>query len=118
MTINETLPMCPDTELTHEDPVALSEPIEVGPFSQGVVFISVLDLKEGTVTTEVGISPTGYEDWATQWTTLSTYDDLTSIGMHAIPIQNFGNWLRLRFVLNTDVPNGKATVVAWFSGDG
>ena len=118
MTINETLPLCPDTELTTGDPVAYSEPIEVGPFSQGVVFVSVTELHECTVRTEVGISPSGYEDWDAHWTSLDLDTTLTRSGMHAIRIHNFGNWLRLRFELEDQTREAAATVLGWFSGDG
>ncbi len=110
MTTCETLPLCPDT--TVEDNTECTEPVEVGPFREGIVFVRVFE--GGAVDVEVGVSPIGYEDWSTAWTVRETRHELAGPGMYEIPLQNFGNWLRLRFS-NHDQP---ASVLAWFVGKG
>lgn len=114
--VNETLPLCPDTELDADTPLALSESVEVGPFPQGVVFVSVPSLSAGFVTRQIGLSPTGYEDWDRQWTVVETFPTLESTGMYARRIENLGNWLRVRSVLGDGSPDASATVLAWFLG--
>ena len=111
--INETLPLCPDTELG--DGPAYTEPMEVGPFTQGIVFVKVLELSEGaSVDASLGISPTGYADWSEDWTVLDSLEGLDETGVYALRVSNFGNWIRLRFTLDGD----DALVLAWFVGDG
>lgn len=140
MTVCETLPLCPDTVVDPDD-LVLTEPVEIGPFRYGRVFIRVLGPKDAAptvnsdvtlhekadvetsdlagdptaVNTDIGISPTGYEDWETQWTALDrvVYD---GPGMYSYPVENAGNWLRLRFQGgSTGEP---ATVLAWYVGQG
>lgn len=120
MVVNETLPMCPDTVIDAENDVVLSEPVEVGPFRQGIVFVRLLD-PEGspTVDASVGISPSGYEDWDEQWTEIDAMTELESDGVHALRLSNFGNWLRVRFEMaGAPSPEDRVTVLAWFVGDG
>lgn len=119
MVVNETLPMCPDIVLGAENEVALSEPVEVGPFDQGLVFVKLFDT-EGTPTVDadVGISPTGYDEWADDWTPLDTLSGLDEEGVHAVQISNFGNWLRIRFELVDPAPDDTVTLLAWFVGEG
>ena len=105
---SETLPLCPDTRV-EPDEARLTEPVEVGPFGQGVVFVKVGELDGAAVKADLGISPSGYEDWDAHWTSFETacFEDA---GMHAVRISNFGNWLRLR-------GDGEETVLAWFVGE-
>lgn len=110
MTVCETLPLCPDTVV--DDLPVLTEPVEVGPFREGVVFVRVLT--EGAVDVDVGVSPIGYEDWTGAWAVRETRLELTGPGMYEIPLENFGNWLRLRLIPAGD----PATVLAWFVGKG
>lgn len=115
MVVNETIPLEPDTTLT-EDDTSLSEPIEVGPYEQGIVFVSIVEVTDdAAVDVDVAISPTGYEDWDTQWTTLESVTGLDETGMHAIQLSNFGNWIRLRSRL---ARGEEATIAAWFVGEG
>ena len=110
MTICETLPLCPDTTVA-ADPV-VTEPMEVGPFYEGVVFVRVLDAS--VVDVDVGVSPIGYDAWRGAWTVRQTRTDLAGPGMYEIPLENFGNWIRLRLTARGDA----ATVLAWFVGKG
>ena len=113
MTTCETLPLCPDTTVG-ADPV-LTEPVEVGPFGEGIVFVRLVEPgADSAVNVEVGISPIGYEDWPGAWTALETRAGLGTAGMYAIRVSNFGNWLRLRLTNDGD----PATVLAWFVGKG
>lgn len=119
MVVNETLPMCPDLVLSTENDASLSEPVEVGPFQQGIVFVRLLDPEgEPVVDAKVGISPSGYEDWDDHWTCLDSLSGLEEEGIHALQVSNFGNWLRLKFELNDTSPEDQVTVLAWFVGDG
>ena len=132
MAVCETFPLLRDTTLDADRPAALSEPIEVGPFRRGVVFVRV-DAVEGAAaaTVDIGVSPTGYEDWDAHWTPVDRLTDLGSTGVHAARIENFGNWLRLRPRLagadtgdataaGTDADatgdDGEVTVLGWFVG--
>ena len=118
MTICETLPICPDTELTTNAGPVLTEPVEVGPYTEGVVFVRLHDVPESaSIDVDVGISPSGYEDWDEHWVSLETHTDLTAAGVHAFQLSNFGNWLRLRFSVNSK-DEKSATVLAWFTGKG
>lgn len=112
MVVCETLPLCPDTDLDASSDV-LTEPVEVGPFTQGIVFVSVID-GDATVRAEIGISPSGYEDWGDHWVAIESLE--AASGMHARRCSNFGNWLRLRLTLADD--EGEATALAWFVGKG
>jgi len=115
LVVNETIPLEPDTTLT-EDDASLSEPIEVGPYEQGIVFVSIIEATDdAAVDVEVAISPTGYEDWDAQWTTVDSADGLDETGMNAIRLSNFGNWIRLRSRL---ARGEEATIAAWFVGKG
>lgn len=128
-TICETLPLCPDTRLAAGGDAVLTEPVEVGPFSEGVVFLRVADSDpegdgdggpRGAVEAEVGISPTGYEDWGAHWVAPESLV-AAAPGMHARRVENFGNWLRLRLRLRERGGTGgadEATVLAWFVGKG
>lgn len=113
MVVCETLPLCPDTVLEASSDV-LTEPVEVGPFREGIVFLSVLETTGATVRAEIGISPSGYEDWADHWVAIDTLE--AGAGMHARRLSNFGNWLRLRLSLAD--ADGTATALAWFVGKG
>lgn len=128
MVVCETFPLLQDTTLDADNPAALSEPIEVGPFRSGIVFVRV-DAVEGsaTATVDIGISPTGYEDWDAHWTPVERLTDLNTVGVNAARIENFGNWLRLRPRLAdaddatpTDADatdeDGSVTVLGWFVG--
>ena len=136
MTVCETLPLCPDTVVNADD-YALTEPIEIGPFRSGRIFVRVLGSEDAaptvnsdvvlheradvetsdlvgdpvTINAHIGISPTGYEDWEAQWT---TFDQLVldSPGMYSHPIENAGNWLRLRF--QADSTGEPTTLLAWY----
>jgi hypothetical protein len=110
----ETLPLCPDTTVA-SDETRLTEPVEVGPFDQGIVFLKLQDAEDATVVADVGISPTGYESWTEHWTPLETMS-LSEPGMHAVRLTNFGNWLRLRLQLQDS--EGTGAVLAWFVGEG
>lgn len=110
----ETLPLCPDTTVESGEP-RLTEPLEVGPFDQGIVFLKVQDIGDATVVADVGISPTGYENWTEHWTPIETVS-VGEPGMHAVRLSNFGNWLRLRLQLHDT--EGAGTVLAWFVGEG
>lgn len=110
----ETITLCPDLEVSSE-PV-LSEPIEVGPFREGQLFVKLreVDATAG-VDVKIGISPTGYENWERQWV---SYDSMTKVDeerMYSTELTNFGNWLRLKID-----PRGEseetAIVQAWFVG--
>lgn len=120
MVVNETLPMCPDTVLDAENDVVLSEPVEVGPFRQGVVFVRLFDIEGSpTIDASVGISPSGYEDWDEQWTEIDAMTGLETEGVHALRLSNFGNWLRVRFErVDHASTDDRVTVLAWFVGDG
>ena len=110
MTTCETLPLTPDLEISDEPVV--TEPMEVGPFREGVVFVKIHEGKDDPeLTLEIGISPTGYDDWEAWWTPIRT-EVITSGGVHAFQLQQFGNWLRLR--VRNDGED--ATVLAWFVG--
>lgn len=114
----ETLPLCPDTTLNHEHRTSLSEPVEVGPFTQGIVFIQIIDIEgDPKPSFEVGISPSGYDNWDMHWTPLKTLDDIDTVGMYALPLENFGNWIRVRSRLRS-ASNGELTYLAWFVGTG
>jgi hypothetical protein len=94
----------------------LSEPVEVGPFQQGVVFVHVeTETDEDRVKVALGLSPTGYEDWRTHWVT--DVDRSLGPGMHLLRLSNFGNWLRLRFQQENSGTES-VTVRAWFVGKG
>ena len=108
----ETLPMCPETAIP-SGASFLSEPIEVGPFRQGIVFVTLAAPTPEPVEVEVGISPTGYDDWKTHWSSVRT-ERLEGGGMQGIRLSNFGNWLRLR-VRNQN--EQEASVMAWFVGE-
>lgn len=115
MTACETLPLTPDIEV-EPGQSELSEPVEVGPFLEGAVFVHVeTETDEDHVEVAVGLSPTGYEDWTTHW----VVDDERELesGMHLLRLSNFGNWIRLR--LRQDGSGaGTATARAWFVGKG
>ena len=133
MAVCETFPLLRDTTLDADRPTALSEPVEVGPFRRGVVFVRVDSVAAGAAATvDVGISPTGYEDWDAHWTPVDRLTDLDATGVYAARIENFGNWLRLRPRLdgaggdgddrttgaNADGGGGDpaVTVLGWFVG--
>jgi len=108
----ETLPPGPDLRVDGDGRV-LTEPVEVGPFRTGIVFVHVSpdgDEADVTAGVDVGISPTGYDDWATHWVIRERIE--VGSGMHAVPLDWFGNWLRLA----VDAPDGAVTVRAWFVG--
>ena len=113
MSVCETLPMTPDVTLT--DTPTLSEPIEVGPFTSGIVFVKVQDEPETTpsIKAEIGVSPSGYDAWEPWWTPIREIEAETP-GMHAARIENFGNWLRLRMYSESEPTD----VIAWFVGQG
>lgn len=119
MTTCETLPMLPDTRV-ESGSTATSEPMEVGPFTQGRVFLKVMDA-EGTgdlerpLAVDVGLSPTGYDDWQGHWDPVERIE-IGSEGIHSCPVTNFGNWLRLR--LSNDGEGARFLVQAWFVGKG
>jgi len=118
MVICETLPLLPDTEVDTTS-AQLSEPVEVGPFLQGRVFLKMIDAtlsEDARLTVEVGLSPYGYDDWDEHWTVLESID-VASTGMTSVAISNFGNWLRLRLTVS-GTSEDAATVLAWFSGKG
>jgi hypothetical protein len=120
MTICETLPLCRDTTLNEETSSSLTEPIEVGPYREGIVFVKATAVTErAVVSARVGISPTGYENWSEHWTVSETRS-IEEAGMHAVEVTNFGNWLRLRFELiaSSDDADDEITLVAWFVGKG
>jgi hypothetical protein len=118
MGVCETLPLCPDVVLDAETDTALTEPVEVGPFRQGVVFVSVIDLSGSpSATARVGISPTGYEDWD-HWAVLDDLSSLDAVDTYALQLSNFGNWLRLRLELDDPDPDDRIALLAWFVGDG
>jgi len=119
----ETLPLTPDVRVADERVV--TEPVEVGPFRTGIVFVHVSPAEEdagsrngngsGSLTAgvDVGVSPTGYDDWETHWVVRDRVE--VGPGMHAVPLDWFGNWVRLAL----DVPDGEAaTIRAWFVGKG
>jgi hypothetical protein len=115
--ICETLPLTPDVGVEPGER-ELSEPVEVGPFREGSVFVHVETETEGegdSVQVAAALSPTGYQDWETHW----VVDEERSLGpgMHLLRLSNFGNWLRLRFRLE-DSAAGAATARAWFVGKG
>jgi hypothetical protein len=114
MTTCETITLCPDLEVESE-PV-LSEPIEVGPFREGQLFVKLRDVDPNAgVDISVGISPTGYENWERQWVDHDTVTGVDEERMYSVPLTNFGNWLRLKLT-----PRGEsdetAVVQAWFVG--
>lgn len=119
MVVCETLPLCRDTTLSDSKPTALTEPIEVGPYREGIVFVKATETTGGAAASVgVGISPTGYEDWDEHWVVSETRA-VESTGMHAIDVANFGNWLRLRFALDEAAGDGdELTLLAWFVGKG
>lgn len=119
MVVCETIPLCRDTTLTESTPTSLTEPIEVGPYRESVVFVKVTDVTgDATASVRVGISPTGYEDWHEHWVASETRS-VEADGMHAIDVTNFGNWLRLQFELEeSDVKSRELTLFAWFVGKG
>lgn len=118
MTTCETLPICPDVVLDADSDGFLTEPIEVGPFTQGVVFVHITETTGSpAASVDIGISPSGYEDWE-HWAVLDSLTGLTDIDTYALQVSNFGNWLRLRLELD-DASNGDdLTMLAWFVGDG
>jgi len=120
MTVCETLPLCRDTSLTEATPTSLTEPIEVGPYQEGIVFVKAADVTgDAVASVKVAISPTGYEDWSEHWVVSETRS-IDEVGMHSIELTNFGNWLRLQFDLTTSSDNsdGEVTFIAWFVGKG
>jgi len=120
MVVNETLPLCPDLVLDAENTEMFSEPVEVGPFEQGIVFVKLFDVEgDPSIDAAVGISPSGYEEWDTRWTVIDSLDGLEEEGVYAVRLSNFGNWIRVKFTLGADVsPDDSGTVLAWFAGDG
>jgi hypothetical protein len=119
MVVCETLPLCRAVTLTESDPASLTEPMEVGPFCEGVVFVKATDVTgDAAASVRVGISPTGYEDWGEHWVVSETCS-IDEAGMHAIDVANFGNWLRLRFELTDSASDAdELTLAAWFVGKG
>jgi hypothetical protein len=121
----ETLPLAPD--LVVDDERTLTEPVEVGPFRTGIVFVHVSGAdahaddggngtaggggRDPTVAVEVGVSPTGYDDWETHWVRRERVE--VGTGMSALPLDWFGNWIRLSV---RTLEGGEATVRAWFVG--
>lgn len=118
MTICETLPLCRDTVLDDEAGAITTEPIEIGPFTQGVVFVHVTETSGSpAANVSLGISPSGYEDWE-HWATLDEMTGLDEVDTYARQVSNFGNWLRLRLELADPDPADELTLLAWFAGDG
>jgi len=112
----ELIPLCPDTEVHSSVEPVVTEPVEIGPYLEGVVFIKIMNISDSaTIKAEVGISPYGYEDWDEHWTTLDTLE-IGDKGMHAFPIENFGGWIRLR--LASDESTENIRLQAWFTGKG
>lgn len=119
MAMCETLPLTPDVVLDEETQSHVTEPVEVGPYTQGVVFVKLLERKgEASLRVQIGISPSGYNDWDEQWVVLKELTDFEVARMHAAQIANFGNWLRLRLVLDDVSSNDEVTVLGWFTGKG
>lgn len=115
MTTCETLPLTPDVGIDPGES-ELSEPVEVGPFLEGTVFVHVeTAAPDDRIEVTVGLSPTGYEDWETHWVADEERD--LGPGMHLVRLSNFGNWLRLRF-RQDESGAGPATARAWFVGKG
>jgi hypothetical protein len=118
MAICETLPICPDVVLDADADEVLTEPIEVGPYTQGVVFVHVTEITGSAVANvDVGISPSGYEDWE-HWAVLDSMTGLSGVDTYALQVSNFGNWLRLRLGLDDPDDADELTMLAWFVGDG
>lgn len=110
----ETITLCPDTTVSSDR--VLSEPIEVGPFRDGQLFVKLREVdSDAGVDVDVGISPTGYEDWTSNWVPLETMAGLEEERMYAVGLSNFGNWLRLRLRPTGDSDHA-AVVQAWFVG--
>lgn len=118
MTICETLPMLPDTRVDSLT-TPTSEPLEVGPFREGRVFVKVMEATGADdlspLTVNIGISPTGYDDWESHWHILEQ-TEVWGEGMFSCPIENFGNWLRLQLSVSDD--ESEYAVQAWFVGKG
>lgn len=115
MTICETYPLCPDETVDLDKDRLLTEPVEVGPFSEGIVFVQIQEITDkSSIEIDVGVSPTGYESWDHHWATLDS-KTFESESMHKLRILNFGNWIRLqvRYHGNTD---GDVKFQAWFVG--
>ncbi|MCU4753153.1 hypothetical protein OB919_14400 [Halobacteria archaeon AArc-curdl1] len=118
MPICETLPMAPDTVINEDNPIAFTEPVEVGPFTQGIVFVQIIDYHgEPDPVFEVGVSPSGYDDWDLHWAPITSLTDVNSEGMYAIQLDNFGNWLQIRSELNAG-NKGEICFLVWFVGTG
>lgn len=119
MTTCETIPMLPDTHIDQLSEVT-GEPLEVGPFHEGRVFVKVMhasgdDGNLSPLSVDIGISPSGYDDWDGHWHVLESMD-VCSEGMHSCAIKNFGNWLRLQLSVDRDA--SEYAVQAWFVGKG
>jgi hypothetical protein len=110
----ETITLCPDLEIA--DAPLLSEPLEVGPFREGRLFVKLRNVDErASVSVDIGISPTGYEDWDRHWSVLETANGLGEATMYSYPISNFGNWLRLR-IRSSNGTETDCRIQAWFVG--
>ena len=111
--------MLPDTRVDQLSK-ATGEPLEVGPFREGRVFVKVMtasgdDGDLSPLSVDVGISPSGYDDWDGHWHVLKNMN-VHSEGVHSCAIENFGNWLRLQ--LSVDQGASEYAVQAWFVGKG
>lgn len=93
----ETHPLCEDQRIDGTGGPFLTEPVEVGPYVEGIVFVRIAAISgTASVDVNVGISPIGYEEWDVHWTTTNSLGELEEAGMYSLPLTDFGNWLRLQ----------------------